>query len=48
VNRTLKKLRTQRLISIIGQSVTIINGDGLGTVAGFDPTYLHFRKEATD
>jgi CRP-like cAMP-binding protein len=48
VNRTLKKLRTQQLISISGQSVTITNGEGLGGVAGFDPTYLHFRKEATD
>jgi CRP-like cAMP-binding protein len=48
VNRTLKRLRTQELISISGQSVTIVNGEGLGTVAGFDPTYLHFRKEALD
>jgi CRP-like cAMP-binding protein len=48
VNRTLQKLRTQKLISMIGQSVTIIDGSGLGSVAGFDATYLHFRKEATD
>ena len=48
VNRTLKRLRTQELISISGQSVTIVNGEGLGTVAGFDPTYLHFREEAPD
>jgi CRP-like cAMP-binding protein len=47
-NRTLKKLRIQKLISITGQSVTITNGEGLGTVAGFDPSYLQFRKEATD
>jgi CRP-like cAMP-binding protein len=48
VNRTLKKLRMQRLIAIAGQSVTITNGEGLKTVAGFDPGYLHFRREATD
>jgi CRP-like cAMP-binding protein len=48
VNRTLKKLRTQQLISVVGQSVTIINGEGLGAAAGFDPTYLHFRPEDTD
>ena len=48
VNRTLKKLRAQRLVSIAGQSVTITDGDGLGTIAGFDPTYLHFRKAGTD
>ncbi len=48
VNRTLKKLRAQRLVSIAGQSVTITDGDGLGTIAGFDPTYLHFRKASTD
>jgi CRP-like cAMP-binding protein len=48
VNRTLKKLRAENLVSIAGPSVTITNGEGLGTIAGFDPTYLHFRKEVTD
>jgi CRP-like cAMP-binding protein len=48
VNRTLKKLRIQKLVAISGQSVTILNGEGLRTVAGFDPGYLHFGKEATD
>jgi CRP-like cAMP-binding protein len=48
VNRTLKKLRGQNLISITGQSVTITNGEELGAVAGFDPAYLHFRKEVAD
>ena len=48
VNRTLKKPRIQRLVSMTGQFVTITNGEGLRTVAGFDPSYLHFRKEAAD
>jgi CRP-like cAMP-binding protein len=48
VNRTLKKLRAQRLISVNGQLVTISNGEGLRAVAGFDPGYLQFRKEALD
>jgi CRP-like cAMP-binding protein len=46
VNRTLKKLRVQRLVSTMGQSVTITDGEGLRIVAAFDPSYLHFRKEA--
>jgi CRP-like cAMP-binding protein len=48
VNRTLKSLRGQKLISVNGQLVTISNGEGLRAVAGFDPDYLHFRREAVD
>jgi CRP-like cAMP-binding protein len=48
VNRTLKKLRAQKLITVNGQFVTISNGESLRAVAGFDPSYLQFRKEAVD
>jgi CRP-like cAMP-binding protein len=47
VNRTLKNLRTQKLISLTAAAVTIHHGERLRTMAGFDSAYLHLGKEPT-
>jgi CRP-like cAMP-binding protein len=41
VNRTLQKLRHDKLISFGDQRLTILDLDALQKIAGFDPLYLH-------
>ena len=41
VNRTVKSLSHDRLISYRNQSITILNWQALQTVGQFDPAYLH-------
>lgn len=45
VNRTLQELRGTGQISWKGQTVTILDWDGLRRTAEFDPRYLHLVKE---
>jgi CRP-like cAMP-binding protein len=44
VNRMLKKLRDEKLLTFRGGSVTMHNWEGLQRVAEFDPTYLHLER----
>jgi CRP-like cAMP-binding protein len=47
VNRTLQELRADRLITLKGASLTVLDWEGLKQAGDFDPTYLHFeRKDA--
>jgi CRP-like cAMP-binding protein len=43
VNKTLKKLKDERLVSWNRHRLTILNWDGLKEAALFDETYLHFK-----
>ena len=43
VNRTMKSLSRDRLISYRNQSITILNWQALQTVGQFNPAYLHSR-----
>ena len=45
VNRTLKELRRQQLITLNGKHLTIEDVAALQNVAMFDPTYLHLEGE---
>jgi CRP-like cAMP-binding protein len=45
VNRMLKKLRDDKLLTFRGGRVTIQNWEGLQRVAEFDPTYLHLERQ---
>ena len=45
INRTLQELRGQGLISWKGQTVGIIDWEGLQQLADFDPSYLHLDRE---
>ena len=44
VNRMLKKLRDDNLLTFRGGKVTIADWDRLQRVAEFDPTYLHLER----
>ena len=44
VNRMLKKLRDEKLLTFRGGTVTIEDWDRLQRVAEFDPTYLHLER----
>jgi CRP-like cAMP-binding protein len=44
VNRSIQKLRSEKLITLEKGGCTILDWDGLKRAAGFDPTYLHFAK----
>ena len=44
VNRMLKKLRDDKLLTFRGGRVTIADWEGLQRVAEFDPTYLHLER----
>ena len=44
VNRMLKKLRDEKLLTFRGGMVTIDDWEGLQRVAEFDPTYLHLER----
>lgn len=41
VNRMLKRLKNEELIQIFDRKLTILDGERLCKVAGFDPSYLH-------
>jgi len=41
VNRVLQQLRRQELVILRGRTLVISDWEGLRTVAGFDPAYLH-------
>jgi CRP-like cAMP-binding protein len=43
VNRTLQELRRQKMIATEGRRFVLENLDGLRGIAGFDPSYLHYR-----
>lgn len=45
VNRVLQDLRAAKLITLKGQTLTILDWERLSSVSGFDPTYLHLRRE---
>lgn len=44
VNRMLKKLRDERMLTFRGGRVTIEDWEGLQRVAEFDPTFLHLER----
>jgi CRP-like cAMP-binding protein len=44
VNRMLKKLRDEKLLTFRGGNVVMHNWEGLQRVAEFDPTYLHLER----
>jgi CRP-like cAMP-binding protein len=44
VNRMLKRLRDEKLLTFRGGRVTISDWDGLQRLAQFDPTYLHLER----
>lgn len=44
VNRTLKRLREEGLLSIHNKRLTVLNPLKLTKLTGFDPGYLHLRK----
>jgi CRP-like cAMP-binding protein len=44
VNRMLKKLREEQLLTFKGGEVTILDWERLQRVAEFDPTYLHLER----
>ena len=44
VNRTLQRLRREKLVKIGGGSLTLLDLAGLQEAAGFDPSYLHVKR----
>jgi CRP-like cAMP-binding protein len=44
VNRMLKKLRDEKLLTFRGGKVAIDDWEGLQRLAEFDPTYLHLER----
>lgn len=46
VNRVLQRLRSDGLIVLEHGELTIVDGAGLGRLAGFDPNYLHRERLA--
>ena len=47
VNRVLQELRGEGLISLQGETLKVLDWEGLQTAGEFDPTYLHLvKKEA--
>ena len=45
VNRTIQRLRADRLIELTGSKLTVLDWEGLKQAGDFDPTYLHFRHQ---
>jgi CRP-like cAMP-binding protein len=43
-NKTMAALKAKKLITRTGTKLQILNWDGLKSVAGFDPNYLHFKQ----
>jgi CRP-like cAMP-binding protein len=46
INRTMRYLRLQGLVSISGRTITILDRDGLCMLAEFDPSYLEQIKNS--
>ena len=46
VNRTLQLLRASGMIAIRGSAIDILDLPALREFSGFDPTYLHIRRQA--
>ena len=44
VNRMLKKLRDDKLLTFRNGEVSVHDWDGLSRVAGFDPAYLYLER----
>lgn len=44
VNRTLQRLRSEKLIEIGGGKLTLLDASALQEAAGFNPAYLHLRR----
>lgn len=44
LNRTLQRLRREKLIEIGGGMLTLLNAAALKEAAGFNPSYLHIRR----
>jgi DNA-binding transcriptional regulator LsrR (DeoR family) len=44
VNRTLQEIRRERLITLRGDTLKVLDWDGLQKAGEFDPTYLHLEK----
>lgn len=44
VNRTLKRLREEGLLSVNNKRLTVLNPQGLTKRTGFDPSYLHLGE----
>jgi len=44
VNKTLQMLKAKNLIGRDPQMIKILDWEGLKSLAGFDPTYLHFKN----
>jgi CRP-like cAMP-binding protein len=44
VNRTLQEIRKARLITFKGDTLKVLDWDGLRKAGEFDPTYLHLEK----
>lgn len=47
VNRMLKALAENGLITRTGRMVSILNWTGLGDATGFDSRYLHLERQRT-
>ena len=44
VNRTLQEIRAAKLISLKGDTLKVLDWEGLKQAGEFDPTYLHLEK----
>ena len=44
VNRTLQEIRKAKLITLRGDTLKVLDWDGLQKAGEFDPTYLHLEK----
>jgi CRP-like cAMP-binding protein len=44
VNRTLQEIRKAKLITLKGDTLKVLDWDGLRKAGEFDPTYLHLEK----
>jgi CRP-like cAMP-binding protein len=47
-NRVLQRLRRQKLISLEGEELVVLDLAGLKRIAGWNPNYLHLQARATD
>ena len=45
VNRVLQKLRRNKLITLKGSTLAVLDWEQLKRVADFDPVYLHLNRE---
>jgi CRP-like cAMP-binding protein len=45
VNRTLQELRANKLITLRGSKLQVLDWEALQQAGDFDPAYLHLRNE---